>query len=414
MPILTDEALRMVLPKMIKIRQKFDETCINDVETTVRRELEQEKVRALIKPGQSVAIGVGSRGIANLSKVVKVTVDYLRERGAVPFIVPAMGSHGGATAEGQAEVLRSYGITEAAMGVPVKSSMAVTLLGYTPNGVPAYMDTNALSADMTIVIGRVKPHTAFRGQIESGLCKMLAIGLGKHVGCSRLHEEGWSDFSNVISSVAEVILAKGNIGFGIALVENAFDQTAIISVAVNSEFLACDRELLVKAKELMPALLVPDIDVLVVEQIGKDISGSGMDPNIIGRSSARGIIPGYTGPRIKRVVVLGLTAATHGNACGIGNADFITKNVFDEIDYEATYANMIASGSPEGARIPMVLADEREAIIAAVRCCGKIAETGPRIVRIKNTRHLSEIWVSSNMLPLIADNDRLEIVKSVD
>jgi hypothetical protein len=410
MPVLTKEALEMKLPKMIRIRQKFDGTYIQDIEKAVSRELEQEKIRTLLKPGQSIAVGVGSRGINNLSRIVKETVSYFKEHGAAPFIVPAMGSHGGATAEGQMEVLRGYGVTEAAMGVPIKSSMDVTLLGDTPQGIQVYMDKNALAADMVVVIGRVKPHTAFKGPIESGLCKMLAIGLGKHIGCSRLHEEGWSDFSHVISSVAEIFLKKANIVFGIALVENAFDQTAIINAVVKDEFLTRDRELLEKSKTMMPALLVPDIDVLVIEQIGKDISGAGMDPNIIGRSSLIGKMPGYNGPAIKRVVVLGLSEETHGNASGIGNAEFITRKVFDQIDFIPTYANMIAAGAPEGGRIPVIMETEREAIIAAVRCCRAIGEAGPRIVRIKDTLHLGEIWVSENMLPLIKDNDRIEIL----
>jgi hypothetical protein len=320
-----------------------------------------------------------------------------------------MGSHGGATAEGQLEILRGYGVTEETMGVPIKSSMDVTLIGHTPKGIPVYMDKNALAADTVVVINRVKPHTAAKGLIESGLCKMLAIGLGKHIGCSRLHEEGWSGFSQVISSAAEVFLKKANIGFGIALVENAFDQTAIIKAVVKDEFLTQDRELLAKSKAMMPRLLVPHIDVLVIEQIGKDISGAGMDPNIVGRSAVIGKVPNYNGPTIKRVVVLDLSEGTHGNASGIGNADFITKKVFDQIDFAATYANMIAAGSPESARIPIALETEREAIIAAVKCSGIEGEAGPHIVRIKDTLHLEEIWVSENMLPLIKGNDRIDI-----
>jgi hypothetical protein len=410
MPVLTQEALDMKLPRMIGIRQKFDDTHIREIEKTVRREIEQEKIRKWIKPGQSIAIGVGSRGIGNLARIVKETVSCLKDQGALPFIVPAMGSHGGATAEGQAGVLCGYGVTEEAMGVPIKSSMDVTLLGRTPEGIPVYMDRNALAADMAMVIARVKPHTAFKAPIESGLCKMLAIGFGKHIGCSRLHAEGWLDFSNVVSSVAKVTLKEANIGFGLALVENAFEQTAVIQAVVKDEFLTQDRELLAKAKEMMPSLMVPGIDVLIIEQMGKDISGAGMDPNIIGRSSVRGTIPDYHGPAIQRVVVLGLSEGTHGNASGIGNAEFITRKVFERIDFIPTYANMIAAGAPEGGRIPIVMETESEAIIAAVRCCRNIGDTGPRIVRIKDTLHLGEIQVSENMLPLLQDNDRIEIL----
>lgn len=411
MPILTEEALRMQLPRMNKVKQKFDETRIEDVEGSVRQQLCQEHIRSLVKPGQSVAIAVGSRGIDNLNRIVKQTIICLQGFGAEPFIVPAMGSHGGATAEGQREVLCGYGVTEAAMGVPVKSSMEVTQIGQTAKGIPVYMDSAALAADMVVPIARVKPHTSFRGQVESGLCKMLAIGLGKHLGCSRLHQEGWSSMATTIEAVGEVFVSKLNPGFGMALVENAFDQTAIIKVVVKDDFIVQDKELLKIAKDLMPGILVPNMDVLVVEQMGKDISGGGMDPNITGRSAATGKVPGFTGPSAKRLVILGLTEASHGNASGIGSADFTTKKVFDSIDFIATYANMIAGNAPEGARIPIVMDNEREAIIAAVRTSGVIGENGPLVVRIKDTLHLGEIWVSENMLPLIKDNPRVNILE---
>lgn len=411
MPILTEEALRMQLPSMHRVKQKFDETRIEDIEGIVRQQLCQEHIRSLVRPGQSVAIAVGSRGIDNLRRIVKQTILCLQELGAEPFIIPAMGSHGGATAEGQREVLCGYGVTEAAMGVPVKASMEVTQVGQTTKGIPVYMDSAALAADMVVPIARIKPHTSFRGQVESGLCKMLAIGLGKHLGCSRLHQEGWANMATTIEAVGEVHVSNLNPGFGVALVENAFDQTAIIKVVVNDDFIAQDKELLKVAKTLMPGILVPNMDVLVVEQMGKDISGGGMDPNITGRSAATGKVTGFTGPSAKRLVVLGLTEASHGNASGIGSADFITRTLFDSIDFTATYANMIASNSPEGARIPVVMDSEREAIIAAVRTSGVIGESGPLIVRIQDTLHLGEIWVSGNMLPLIKDNPRFTILE---
>jgi Uncharacterized conserved protein len=413
MPVLTDGTLKMQLPRMIRVRQKFADISIQDIEKAVRKELEQEKIRTLIKPGQSIAVAVGSRGINNLNKIVKTTINYFKELGAVPFIVPAMGSHGGATAEGQKEILRGYGVTEEDMGVPIKSSMEVTLIGNTPKGIPVYMDTNARAADMVVPINRVKPHTSIKGPIESGLCKMCAIGLGKHIGCSRLHEEGRPDFSNVLTSVAEVFLAKANIGFGLAVVENAFDKTARIKAVGKTEWIEEERKLLVEAKAMMPRLFVPDVDVLVIEQFGKDISGAGMDSNVIGRSITGRLTEsvGYTGPQVKRIVVLDFSEGAHGNGSGIGLADFITKKVFDKFDFIATYANAIASDGPEGARIPIAMETEREAILAAVKCCGKMSESGPRIVRIKDTLHLSEILISENMLPLIKGNNRLEIVE---
>jgi hypothetical protein len=411
MPILLEEDLKMQLPRMIKVRQKFKDEHILNIEEAIRQELKQDKIKSLIKPGQSIAVAVGSRGINHLSKIVKETVNYLKELGAFPFIVPAMGSHGGATADGQLEVLHGYGVTEQAMGVPIKSSMEVVLLGFTPNGIPVYVDKYALAADMVVLINRVKPHTGFRGPIESGICKMMAIGLGKHVGCSRLHQEERSIFSSVLVSVAEVFLEKANFGFGLALVENAFDQTAFVKALVKDELLKEEQELLIKAKALLPALLLPKIDVLLVEQIGKNISGPGMDPNIIGRHSAFGEVAGYVGPTIERIVVLDLSKGTHGNATGIGTADFITKTAFDKIDFMATYANQIAARNPAGGRIPITMETEREALIAAIKCCRNIDENGPCIVRIKDTLHLSEIWLSENMFPFIAGNSLLEIME---
>jgi hypothetical protein len=409
MPILTEETLSMNLPRMIKARQKFDTTRIENIEKAVRQELEQPKIQKLIAAGQSVAVAVGSRGINNLSAAVKVTVDYLRERGAAPFIVPAMGSHGGATAVGQAEVLQRYGITADTMGVPVRSAMEVDLIGRTPDGVPVYMDKNAHAADLVIPINRVKPHTSMRGAIESGLLKMCVIGLGKHVGCSRLHEEGWEKMSQAVVAAAEVLLSRTHIGFGLALVENAYDQTAIVKALVKDEIIHQESKLLARAKAMLPKLMLPDIDVLVVEQIGKDISGAGLDPNIVGRSAIVGRIAGYTGPAIKRIVVLDLSEATHGNACGLGNADFTTRKVFEKLDFPATFANAIAAMGPGTGSIPVFLDTEREAILAAVKCCGRLSPDGPRIVRIQDTLHLSEIWISENMVPFVASNDGIEI-----
>jgi len=412
MPILLEADLKMELPKMVQVKQKFPAEHIQNIAGAVRQELTQEKIRTLVQPGQSVAVAVGSRGINHLPVIVKEVVDFLKELGAAPYIVPSMGSHGGATAEGQTEVLHGYGVTEEAMGVPIKSSMDVTVIGHTPGGIPVHMDKNAHAADMVVVINRIKPHTGFRGSIESGLCKMMAIGLGKHVGCSRLHQENRAVFSDALVSVAEVFLQKANIGFGLAIVENAFDETTVVKALPKEELIDEERKLLVLAKSLLPSLLLDEIDVLLVEQVGKDISGPGMDPNIIGRHSAFSTVVGYTGPKIHQIIVLNLSEGTHGNATGIGTADFITRNVLDKIDLNATYANQIAARNPAGGRIPITLDTEREAIIAAIKCCRDIREDiGPRIVRIKDTLHLGDIWVSENMLPLIADHPRLEVIK---
>ena len=410
MPVLLEEDLKMQLPRMVKVRQNFESSHISDVQQAALQELSQKKICSLIEQGQSVAVAVGSRGIQNIDQIVKTTIEFLKQLGAHPFIVPAMGSHGGATPKGQQEVLAGYGITEETMGVPVRSSMDAEVIGFTDAGIPVHIDKNALSADKVVLINRIKPHTGFRGPIESGICKMIAIGLGKHVGCSRLHQEERAVFSKALTSVAEVFLNKGNFAFGLAVVENAFDQTYMIKALVKEELLEREKELLVQAKSLLPALLLPKIDVLLVEQVGKDISGPGMDPNIIGRHSAFSEVVGYTGPSIERIVVLDLSNGTNGNATGIGTADFITRNVLEKIDFTATYANQIAARNPAGGRIPIALDTEREAVIAAIKCCRHIDQNGPYIVRIKDTLHLGEIWVSENMLPLLAGNKLLEII----
>jgi hypothetical protein len=393
---------------MIKVKQKFEVKEITNVEEVVDREMNQEKIKSLIKPGMKIAVAVGSRGICNLDRIVKRVIDDIKMIGGEPFIVPAMGSHGGATAEGQKDILYNYGINEEKMGVEVISCMDVVEVGKTEDGVPVYVDKTAYEADMIVPVGRVKVHTDFKGPIESGMCKMLAIGLGKHKGCSTLHSQGFVSFPKLIPEVGEIILNNSKVGFGVAIVENAHDTTAEIKVLVASEIMTEEPKLLEKSKKWMPKIMIPEIDVLIVEKIGKDISGGGMDPNITGRTT-RGIIDGFTGPKIQRIVVLGLTEHTHGNATGIGLADFTTKEVVDQIDYIALYANTIASGNPEAGRIPIALDTEREAIIAGISCCTKIDKNNPKIVRIKDTLSLENIWVSENLLDIISKEENLII-----
>ncbi|MEK3981593.1 lactate racemase domain-containing protein [Psychrobacillus sp. FSL K6-2836] len=409
MPILTDTALKMILPKMYKVQQEFEAEEITNIKQAVDTEINRAEIKKIVKTGQRIALAVGSRGIYNLDAIVKQTIISLKELGADPFIIPAMGSHGGATSEGQKQVLEDYGITEEAMGVSIISSMEVEQIGETESGIPVFLDKNALQADLIVPIGRIKPHTDFKGPIESGICKMLAIGLGKHEGCSRIHQEGFDTFHKVIPEIAQVIINRAPIGFGIAIVENAFDRTAKIKCMIASNILKEEPLLLEFAKASMPKLLFDEIDVLIVEEIGKDISGAGMDPNITGRTT-KGIIEGFTGPTIQRIVVLDLTEHTHGNAAGIGAAEFITKSVMDKIDLVSTYTNCVASSNPEGARLPIVMDTEREALIAAIKCCNRIDIENPKIVRIKNTLDLSEIYVSEALVENVKHSTRLKII----
>jgi hypothetical protein len=397
MPVLIDEARNLPLPRMIRARQVFDAPRLDDPVATLVAQLARPEIRAMVRPGMKVAVAVGSRGIRHIDRLARALVDELKAMGASPCIVPAMGSHGGASAEGQRHLLEKYGVSESAMGVPVVSSMATRVVDHTAAGIPIHFAADALAADLIVPIARVKPHTDFRGRVESGLCKMLTIGLGKHEGCSRLHREGFDHFGDIVAEVASRIIARAPVGFGIAIVENAYDDTARVEAVRGSEFLAREAELLVEAKRLMPRILLPDIDVLVVERIGKDISGGGMDANIVGRN-AKGILEGYEGPRIRRIVVLGLTKATAGAATGIGFADLTTRALVAEIDYEATDANCIAAGNPEAGRIPIALADEAEATRAAICCTPGVDTAKPRIVRIENTLALGHIEFSEPML----------------
>lgn len=410
MPVLTDDMKKLRLPPMVRVRQAFASHALADIAGEVRKALTGTAAVKEGCAGRKVALAVGSRGIHNIAGIVRATGQYLREIGADPFVVPAMGSHGGATAEGQRGVLANYGVTEAGVGMPVVASMEVVPIGVTGGGIPVVIDRAAAAADVIIPIARVKPHTDFTGPIESGLCKMLAIGLGKHAGCSRLHQEGFDRFAELIPAVAQVILANAPVKFGIAILEDAFDKTAAVEVVPGGEFLAREPELLARAKAMMPRIMVPVIDVLIVEQIGKDISGAGMDPNIVGRTT-KGPLPGFDGPAIQRIVVLDLSEETHGNATGIGLADFTTRRAAGKIVWEATYANVIASANPEAGRLPVVAADEREAVLAALQCCSRIDIARPRIVKIKNTLQLAEISVSEPVLPSVAADDRLAVIE---
>ncbi|MBR0597854.1 lactate racemase domain-containing protein [Sinanaerobacter chloroacetimidivorans] len=397
MPILPKKIYEVKLPAMIKVKQHFPDEKLEVIPVAVAEEIMKENIKSRIPKGASVAVLVGSRGISNLKEIVKATVDCLLRLESHPFIVPAMGSHGGGVAEMQKEILEGYGITEEYIGVPIHSSMETVIIGNTEDDIPVHIDKIASEADIIIPIARVKVHTDFDAPIESGLCKMLAIGLGKHNGCSRLHQEGFREFPRIIPSVAKVILEKKYIGFGIAIIENAHENIHMVKAVSGLDFIEEEPKLLSVSKSLMPKLQFDEIDVLIIEQIGKDITGAGMDPNITGRMSV-GPITDFKGPKIKRIVVLGLSEGTHRNATGVGIADFITRNVYDSIDQVSTYANCIASGNPEAGRIPIMLDTEEETILAALQTCPKIDITNPKIVRIKDTLHLIDIEVSENML----------------
>jgi hypothetical protein len=410
------------LPPFHRVRQDFPGAALPDVAGAVRDQL--RAIDGQLKPGRRCAIAVGSRGIADLALLVGTLIAGLKARGVLPFIVPAMGSHGGATAEGQAAVLAGYGISEATMGVPVRSSMATrrvaglrwagdgyqALEGPAADALELHLDATALEeADLIIPVVRVKPHTGFRGRYESGICKMLAIGLGKHETCARLHREGYGRFDRLIPAAGAAILATGRITAALAVVENAAERVAHVELVPAAAIMAREPELLEQARGLMARLLLPAIDVLVIDEIGKDISGTGMDPNITGRSEL-GPTPGFSGPAIARIVVLGLSARSAGNASGLGLADVITERCFAAIDRAATAINVLTAGSLRGGRIPVAVAGDEQAVLAAAACVPGRTVGEARIVRIRNTLELLEIAVSESLLPEVAGHPSLTLL----
>jgi hypothetical protein len=395
------------IPKMVKVNQKFHAPQLEDVGSEVRKTLNKTNVLNKIREGDSVAIAVGSRGLADLPVLVRETVKEIKRVGGQPFIVPAMGSHGGATDEGQIDVLLQLGVTEEATGAPIKSSMEVVKIGELPNGLPVYIDKNAYEADKIVVINRIKPHTAFRGPVESGLMKMITIGLGKQKGAEAAHAFSFKYMAEHVPEMAKISLTKSPIIFGLASIENAYDRVAKV-IAVPAENLEeTEPYLLNEAKSLMPKIHFDEFDVLIVDELGKDISGDGMDPNITGNFATP---YAHGGPDIKRTVVLGLTEKTHGNANGIGMADMTTKEVVDEIIWEKGYANALTSTVIEVVKLPMVLETKELAVKAAIKTCNAFDLTKARVVRIKNTLDIGEIWISESMIEEARSNSHLEIV----
>lgn len=394
------------LPRFIEIGQKLSTETVKDLETTIAHEF--AKFSHIELKGKTVAIGIGSRGIKPQTAVVKVLIRELKAAGAMPFMFPAMGSHGGGTAEGQKGVLAEYGYTEAAFGVPVKASMDVVQVGQLKDSTLVYCDKLAYEADYIIPINRVKPHTSFRGKHESGLAKMLAIGVSKHAGAAALHFHGFAQFHHLIPEAAQISLDSTNVLFGVGMVENSLEELRMVEFVNPENYLTRDAALLEIAKASIPQLLIKDIDVLIIDQIGKDISGAGMDPNVTGRCGAG--MPGFdVGLSIGRVVVRDLTDKTQGNASGMGTADVTTQRMLKKIDWTKTYTNMVTAGVINGARLPIVANTDRDAFGIAVRGCPNVSTKESRIVRIRNTLELTTIWVSETLLPEIKGNSQLEI-----
>ena len=404
------EFMRDNLPRWALVKHRMDAAEVTDVAAAVGTAL--EPVRASIGPGSRVCLAVGSRGIDRIDEVVRAAVAWIRSAGADVFVVPAMGSHGGASPKGQLEVLASYDITPESIGCEIRSSMETVELGEVRPGVPVFVDRNAFEgADVIVPINRVKPHTDFTGEIESGLMKMIAIGLGKQRGADTFHRQGFATFHELIPEVAEFTLSKVNIPFGLALVENGYARLWRIEAVPRDRMGERERELLTLARERMARLPLGSIDVLVLDYIGKDISGLGMDSNVVGRYYTG---PTGAGPGIQRIIVRDLTAETEGNAVGIGMADVVLRRAVEKMDTHKTYMNCITAKTPEGARVALTVDTDRQALSVAIASCLKVEPPHARIVRIRDTKHLGLLYVSEPALADVLATGRCEIVRPLE
>ncbi|MDL4840362.1 nickel pincer cofactor-dependent isomerase, group 22 [Aquibacillus rhizosphaerae] len=398
------------IPKMAKVKQEFDASQIDDLGAVLQSELAREEVKQTVKPGMEIAVAVGSRGLDRLVETTAVTVKFLQELGAKPFIVPCMGSHGGATAEGQQAVLEHLGVTKESVGCEIRSSMEVIKIDQLSNGLPVYFDKIASEADGVVVINRVKPHTAFRGPVESGIMKMISIGLGKQKGAEACHQLGFKHMAEYVPAMTKISLEKMPILFSVATVENAFDKVKQIEVWLPNEIEEKEIDMQKLAKESLPKIYFDQIDVLIIDEIGKNISGDGMDPNITGRYPTP--YP-YGGPDVTKMVVLDLTHETEGNANGVGTADFTTQRLVAKMDREATYANGLTSTVVGPTHISTALPTQKQAIKAAIKTCNILDFTKVKMVRIKNTLEIDEIEVSEALLDEVNAHENMELISDV-
>ena len=412
METITDLIRDVPIPKMVKIRQNFDRTHIPETELAgvVTRELDREEIGGKILPGQKIAITCGSRGITHYAVMARAMVDFVKSKGAEPYIVASMGSHGGATAEGQLQILRDYGITEEAMGCPVKSSMETVEIGLSAvRKQPVRIDKYASEADGILLFNRVKPHTSFRGRYESGLMKMMAIGLGKQHGAENIHHQSPGIMHELVEEYGRAVMENCPILGGIVIVENAYDETYLVKGLSPEEIITEEPKLRDLSYETIAHLLFDECDVLVVDKIGKTFSGDGMDPNISGRF----VQPQYCSGGIdaEKVVILDLSDETHGNAQGIGLAEVTTRRLFNKMTLEMTYPTGVTNTFLHLMKIPMIMDNDREALQLALCCCPDAEDqTNMKMIRIPNTAHIDVIEISEGMLPLAKANPNIEIL----
>lgn len=401
--------IRGELPRWRMVRQELNSEEICDIGAAMAEQFARSGIGDAIPAGAKVAITCGSRGIHRIAEITRAVVDQVRIHGGDPFIVPAMGSHGGATAEGQAELIAHYGVTEASMGCPIKSSMDTVLLGEVEGDVPVYFDRNAYEADVVIPVGRIKPHTDFHGPIESGLMKMIAIGLGKQKGADTFHGHGFPEFHRLIPAVGRFSISHANMSFGIGILENGHSHLSLIEAIPGPRIHEREIELLKIARERMGRLPGERIDVLLVDEIGKDISGDGADPNVINRDVSGELLKSEIIPKpdVHRVIFRNLTPDTEGNACGVGLGDFVLKQLADKIDPTFTYMNVITSKYPAGGRLPMVIDNDRQALYLAIGSAMHTKTETARIARIRNTKDVEHLWVSEPLWPELEATGRV-------
>ena len=396
----------VAIPRFVKVRQNFSDAHIapEDIPAAVKTALSRSEIADTVKPGMRICLTCGSRGIDNIVAITAAVVEFCKARGAEPFAIPAMGSHGGATAQGQLAVLHSLGITEEAIGCPIHATMETVQIGSTQEQEPVYIDRFAAESDGIIVINRIKPHTSFRGTYESGLMKMMAIGLGKQRGAETCHADGFPQMHKKVPLFGKAILKNAPVLFGLGILENAFDHTAQLHALTPEEIITQEPVLLQEAFRLMPSLGFTQCDVLIVDEIGKNISGCGMDPNISGVFATPGVTGGV---QAQRRCILSLTPETHGNGYGMGAADAITKRLFDQLDLEQIYPNSITSTSLGFSKIPIIMPNDRAAIALCIRTCNNIDKSAPKIIRIRNTLALSQLEISEACIADMTENMQL-------
>lgn len=398
------------LPQIMKIKQVFDDTKIDDVPQYLNQKLIEKQIKDKIKPGMKIAITGGSRGISHYQDLMKTVVDFVYKCGATPFIVPAMGSHGGGTSEGQANMLKKLGITKETVGCDIISSMEVVEVGRTSKDLPVYIDKNAANADGIILLNRVKLHTSFRGKYESGLIKMMAIGLAKRKGADMTHSLRYENMAENLVEVGTIALQNLNIICGVASIENGYNEVADVFVLKKDEILEEEPKILEKSKKLMSRIYLDDIDVLIVNEIGKNISGTGVDTNIVGRFHTKAA---SGGPNTIKLGFLDISEKSGGNGNGMGLADFVSKKFYDKIDFPSTYINAITSTEPNSVKLPLVLDNDKYVFKGCVKLCGTRDLDKLKLVVINNTKELDEVYMSKAAFENVVDEEKVEVVSEL-